>query len=136
MPFVHLILDREASPDGGGKDEVVYPSLEAFRSAGIPATGFMVDTRDAQHAEAVVQALRTDPATYLLPLFLSRELGPRLAALCDGIPSGQQARDDRMQRLRHRMQKLAPEVERQDQDFRLLAYLYCRPETFLAPIED
>jgi hypothetical protein len=76
MPFVHLILDREASPDGGGKDEVVYPSLEAFRSAGIPATGFMVDTRDAQRAEAVVQALRTDPTTYLLPLFYRGSWAP------------------------------------------------------------
>ena len=137
MPFVHLILDREDPPHyGNGKDEVAYTSLEAFRAAGIAATGFRVDSRDAQRAEAVVQALRTDPATCLVPLFLAQDLGPRLAALCDGVPSGRQARDDRMQRLQHRMQTLAPEVTQQDQDFRLLAYLYCRPEAPLAPIED
>jgi hypothetical protein len=137
MPFVHLILDQQDPPEyGGGKDEVGYTSLEAFRSAGISASGFMVDTRDVQRAEATVQALRTDPATCLLPVFLARDLGPRLGELCDGIPSDHQDRNAHLQRVRHRMQKLAPDVERQGQDFRLLAFLYCRPEELLAPIED
>jgi len=136
MPFVHLILDEHLPPeDGGGKDEVRYPSLEAFRSAGIAATGFMVDAHDAQRAEAVVRALRADPATCLLPIFLARELGPRLSALCDGLPAGRQERGERLQRIKRRMQMLAPEVALQGQDFRLLAYLYCREDP-LTPIED
>jgi len=115
---------------------VAFTSLEALRSAGIAPTGFLVDTREPVVAEAAVKALRTEPATCLLPLFLQRDLGPRLAALCDGVSPGRQDRDALLQRHQHQRQDLAPEVETQGQDFRLLAYLYCRPETEVVPLED
>lgn len=137
MPLVHVILDEEDRPDFlGGKDTIAVTSLEDFRSAGVEATGFLIYARDPAAAEMVAQDLRATPETCLLPVFLQRDMGPRLAVLCDGVPSGPQARDNDLQAIRSRMQALAPEVVRQGQDFRLLAYLYCRPEFELVAVEN
>lgn len=137
MPLVHLILNNEDRPDLlGGEDAIAFTSLEAFRSSGIEATGFLMHAREQTAAEKIVQELRAVPETCLLPVFLAQEMGPRMAALCDGVPSGPPARDDRLQTIRSRMQALAPELVLQGQDFRLLAYLYCRPEFELLAVEN
>ena len=95
----------------------------------------IVDTLRADLALEWLRELRRDPRLGHRPIYLTRDLGPEVAAITDGIVPAPTALRRELDSFNSRCQTLARH-EFADEEQRLLAYLYLRPELQIAPIVD
>jgi GGDEF domain-containing protein len=124
----------DAFPEGEeipGHNLTSYSSLDAFVAAGEKADGIIIGSDDSALSEHCIRRIRSTPATSLAPVFLLKSLGPRMALLTDGEAPTIQAAVARMEPFVARMREIPVEILEQGQDFRLLGYLYARPEMLL-----
>jgi GGDEF domain-containing protein len=105
---------------------------EWMQEEGLPE-GVVIGTDDPALAEACLRAVRSRPAAALIPVVLLQDLGHRLARICDGVARSLTEAAALMAPIRERTRELPADILSHGADFRLLAYLYCRPSALLEP---
>nr|MCU0540126.1 hypothetical protein [Desulfobacterales bacterium] len=134
MKITYLKLSPECPPavDLPGHEIRCIEDPGLWAAEGLPE-GVVIGTSDPQTAERTLKKLRSLPAAALLPVVLLKELGPRLALLCDGVAESIAAAAALMAPVAEKIRELPADIREQGGDFRLLAYLAARPQALLHP---
>jgi len=97
--------------------------------------GVIVAGDDPNALEAALRRLRAVPLFAAAPVILLKEPRSRAAVLlADGVANGAAAAAALMGPLRERLRSLPADILSQGQNFRLLAYLFCRADAALEPL--
>jgi GGDEF domain-containing protein len=97
--------------------------------------GVLIGGHDPKAVEEAALRLRASAPLSASPVVLLQEPGERaLSLLADGVARDGAAAAALMAPVQARLKSLPPDILSQGQNFRLLAYLFCRPETVLTPL--
>jgi len=133
MKVAYLKLG-EGFPEHGSIDGhrfETYSSLDDFLAGGGDFDGIVIGCDDPSLTEDCIRAVRSRPSFSIAPLVLLRDLGTRTALMTDGHADTFHGVVARMQPIVARIREIPSGVVEQGQDFRLLGYLYARPDVVL-----
>jgi GGDEF domain-containing protein len=96
---------------------------------------FLVATQDPVQALDLVRRLRAEKTAGLRPIYLAAALGDPVAALCDGVAATVAEAWDKAREAARLLAELDPAglADGGNDVYRLLGFLYARPEAVLAP---
>jgi GGDEF domain-containing protein len=134
---VCFILDVEFQ-ELAAKASVPAWSLESYpeSSADVAeALCFVIATYDPDKAAGLAHRLRTEAAAGLKPIYLLAPLGATAEQLCDGVVATLAEAWDKALGIRHLISDLNPAglIDAHNDAYRLLGYLYTRPDFVLSP---
>ena len=115
---------------------VLFDNIDALLAASDRPDAIVLQPADVAQQRAWITALRRDARIALQPVFSPVLAESAVAALLDGVPP------DSPEQLRREIELITmrtaalPAREYPDDDARLLAYLYTRPERLIEPIAD
>ncbi len=118
---------------------VPVQTLESYPDGGVPdpatAICFLVATHDVAKALELVRRLRAATAEGLKPIYLAAPLGALVEQLCDGVLATVHAAWDQARPAARLLSELDPAgLSAGGNDaYRLLGFLYARPDFVLAP---
>jgi len=110
-------------------------SLEELGKTLKEADAFIID--GAEPVELALKAscmIRSNPSSCAKPLFTTSPLPARISALCDGTVSSIDEVTMKAFQILNRLNEVNQEAQKESPDFRLLAYLYARPNTEIEPL--
>lgn len=112
-----------------------FPDLESWEISGTDPTGFILAVRDRAKGAELLNRLRSNPQTTLKPIFLSASLGETLDSLSDGIAISIAKAVNHADQINRKVEELDPSIlgDVEDHAFRLLGYLFSRPDKNLEP---
>lgn len=133
MNVAYFMLGEDARPGirPQGKSVKSFSCLEDFNESLESPDGIVISSSDPSLAEQLIRKLRATTATCIVPIFLLEDHGPRVALLADGQAPDVPTALEHMEPIVSSMAEIPAEVLELGQDFRLLAYLYARPEKAL-----
>lgn len=135
MRLIQFLLNQNSptKQEVAGHSCSYFSDLETFLQSREAAEGIVVDGDDAGMVERLVRELRSNVPTSCTPVFLLKDLGPGLGSLVDGMVGLDEA-VGRITAISERLAELPADILTHGRDFRLLAYLYGRPDTLLTTI--
>ncbi len=133
IELVEVFLDEDfLGWDGASRYSIGrFHDMNGFLRSQIRPDGVIIGSREAEPAERAIREMRAIPAFSCMPLFLLADLGPTLAMMADAQTTDVQVMVNHTTAMARRLKDLPDEILTQGQDFRLLAYLYCRQEGIL-----
>lgn len=133
MKLAYLKLGESAPEcrEVPGHSVACFPDIDTFLQSAVTPEGVIIGGGEPDTVEHVIRQIRAAPFMAILPVVLLNDPGSRLALLSDGVAADIAAAVARMVPVRERLQELPQDVLDHGQDFRLLAYLYCRPDARL-----
>jgi hypothetical protein len=136
IQLVQILLDEDfLGWEGFSRQSIIqFQDMEGFLHSQIQPDGIIIGSREAESAERVIRELRSIPAFCCIPLFLLKDLGPTLAMMADAQTTDLHTIVNQSTTLTRRLKDLPDEILTQGQDFRLLAYLYCRQTSILSAV--
>jgi hypothetical protein len=135
---IHYLRLSEQSPEpvvAAGHAITAYPHVDALAKNPEAAEGILVGGDDAHALEGALRRVRAIPALSAVPVILLKEPESRtLSLLADGVAHDAATAAALMDPVRARLKSLPQDILSQGQNFRLLAYLFCRPNAILEPL--
>jgi len=112
-----------------------YSNLDAYLASGSQAAGFAVGTQDAAAALDLLRRLRGRPESSIKPIFLMTSLGQKVDEICDGVVDSIEEAYNLTRDIDQRLRKIDPVLFTESENiiFRLLGYLYARPNAAFSP---
>lgn len=118
-----------------GQRIISYDDIGALCAGSQPRDGVIVAGDDPDTLGGALRRLRAAPGLAAAPIVLLHLIAdPAAAALADGVAADGASAAALMAPLQARLRQLPPDVLSQGQNFRLLAYLFCRPDAVLTPL--
>jgi hypothetical protein len=113
----------------------IFADVGALTAAPQPFDGVVIAPAEGGLLEQALRRLRGTPALSAAPIVLLENAeDPALAALIDGVASDGPTAAALMAPIHSRLQQLPTDILTHGQTFRLLAYLFCRPEAIQTPV--
>lgn len=134
MNVAYFALGEDAQPriEQHGRPVKSFSCLEDFNESGESPDGIVIRSSNPALSEQLIRKLRGTTATCIVPIVLLEDHDPGVALLADGQAPDVPAALKKMEPILSRMAEVPAEVLELGQDFRLLAYLYTRPEKVLS----
>jgi hypothetical protein len=132
--FVRFALTK--NPYLSKQDNVVdIYSLEEMEKILDEADAFIIDgSEPVDKAYSAIYLLRRNPLSCAKPVFLTPEITDEIALLADGIISSLEDASIKATRILARLEEVNKEALKENPDFRLLSYLYARPDKEIEPL--
>lgn len=139
MNLVYLAIDQQVRLAYEGTDIPIklYSDFPTYSQEHIPAIGFIIDTENGEKGIAALRELRKNPETAAKPIFLTRSLGIMGDHFSDGVVTAVNDAYDRSKAIHQMIEELVPEIfsPTESDVYRLLGFLYSRPEMNLTPVK-
>ncbi len=137
MNIAYLRLSEE-SPEAipaGGHTVTTILQVDALTRDPEAFEGVWIAGRDPKAVEKAILHLRAAAGMSATPVVLLQEpKAGALSLLADGVARDAADAAALMAPVQTRLKSLPPDILSQGQNFRLLAYLFCRPDTVLEPL--
>jgi hypothetical protein len=139
MNLVYLAIDDVVRLEFKGTDIPIKPfsSFLSYTKDRVPAVGIIVDTDNEEKGMAVLKELRKTPETAAKPIFLTCSLGTVADHFSDGVMITVKEAYERAKSIHKLIDELVPDIfsPTESDVYRLLGFLYSRPDTSLIPIK-
>jgi GGDEF domain-containing protein len=143
IPLIHTTLvyfALQSAFEGleRGTDVAVrsFPDFASFAESRGHAMGFVIGTEQAEKGKTLLTQLRRDPQSAVKPIFLLRSLGEAVDSISDGVVRSFEEAYERSKPIDRLIRELDPEMSTASEMnvYRVLGYLYARPDTRLVPL--
>ena len=137
MNIGYLRLSEQFPASFTAQDHAItaFPTIEALAAHADAAEGVIAAGHDPDALEQGLRRLRAIPELAAAPVILLRDPGSRaVTLLADGLAPDPASAAALMGPMQSRLGSLPADILAQGQNFRLLAYLFCRPDAVLEPL--
>ncbi len=131
LAYLRLSEDLPQHEEIPGHVVTAFSDVESLVEWSGPWEAVLLGCHDARLAEEAIRKIRSSPKGVLAPIVTLNDLGHRIRLLSDGTGPDIAAAVADLEAIVDRMRDIPGEVLDQGQDFRLLGYLYCRPDQLL-----
>ena len=139
MDLVYFAIDQQVRLTFEGTDLPVklFSDFISYSGERVDSIGFIIDTENEEKGIAALRELRQNPETAAKPIFLAGSLGLLGDHFSDGVVKTAVEAYEQANAIHNLIEELAPDIfsPTESDVYRLLGFLYSRPDRILEPIK-